>query len=112
MTEQIPHPFRPGEHVTGALLTQDDRSLLAAGIAEHVTGQRITQVEFTRSLDAETSKQLGVPVDQVDLTIYLANNVAYCARLMVHSLATISRGGALAHIPVGAENYVVPTTTA
>jgi hypothetical protein len=108
MTEQIPHPFRPGEHVAGARMTQGDRSLLAAGIAEHVTGQRITKVEFTRSLDAETSKQLGVPVDQIDLTIYLANNVAYCARLVVHSLAPLSRGEALAHIPVGDENYVAP----
>ena len=108
MTEQIPNPFRPGEHVPGALITQDDRSQLAAGIAAHVLGQRITHVEFTRALDAETSQLLRVPVDQLDLTIYLENNVAYCARLVVHSLATISRGEALAHISVGDEHYVAP----
>jgi hypothetical protein len=106
MPEQIPHPFRPNEHIEGAPMTKDSRTLLAAGIAEHVLGQRITNVEFTRSLDEETSAQLGVPVDTIDLTIYLANNVAYCARLVLHSLATVSRGEALAHIPVGDTNYV------
>jgi len=110
MIEQIPHPFRPGEHVPGALVTKDDRSLLAAGITEHVVGQCITKVEFTRALDAETSAQMGVPLDQIDLTIYLANNVVYCARLVVHSLATISRGEALAHIPAGDENHVAPAS--
>lgn len=90
----------------GALVTKDDRSPLAASIAEHVLGQRITHVAFTRALDAETSQQLRVPVDQIDLTIYLENNVAYCARLVVHSLATISRGEALAHIQAGDEYYV------
>lgn len=99
MAEQIPHPFRPGEHVPGAQVTKDDRSVLAAGIAEHVLGQRITHVEFTRSLDEETSAELGVPLDKIDLTICLENNVAYCARLVLSSFATVSRGEALAHIP-------------
>lgn len=98
---QIPHPFRPGEHVPGAQVTKGDRSVLAAGIAEHVVGQRITHVAFTRTLDEEASQEVGVPLDRIDLTIYLANNVAYCARLVIASLATVSRGEALAHIPVG-----------
>lgn len=106
MSEQIPHPFRPGEHVPGAQALEGDRSPLAAGIAEHVVGQRITHVEFTRSLDEETSAQVGVPLDKIDLTIYLENNVAYCARLLVHALATVSRGEALAHIPASDEHHV------
>lgn len=106
MDTPIPDPFRPGELVAGALVTQDDRSLIDAGLAEHVVGQRITKVAFTRTPDEETSAELGTPVDAIDLTIYLANNVAYCARLVLSSFATVSRGEALAHIPPGDENHV------
>jgi hypothetical protein len=102
--------LRPGEHVPGAPVTKNDRSLLAAGIADHVLGQRITKVEFTRSLDEETSAELGVPVDKIDLTICLDNNVAYCARLVLSSFATVSRGEALAHLPTSDENHVPATS--
>lgn len=106
MTDKVPHPFRPDEHVPGAPMTRDDRRLLDAGLAEHVVGHRITKVEFTRTVDKETSAQLGGPIDNIDLTIYLDNNVAYCARLVLSSFATISQGEALAHIEVGDKNCV------
>ncbi len=82
----------------GAQILEGDRSPLAAGIAEHVLGQHITKIELTRSPDEETSHELGVPLDKIDLTICLANNVAYCVRLVVHTLATVSMGEGLAHI--------------
>ncbi|RZK92913.1 MAG: hypothetical protein EOO62_32490 [Hymenobacter sp.] len=69
-------------------------------------GNRITKVEFTRTLDKETSAKLKTPVDNIDLVLHLDNNVSYIARLVVSSLATVSRGEALAHIPEDSENYV------
>lgn len=104
--KRIPHPFKPGEHVEGAAVTKDSRTLIEAGIAEHVVGHRVTKVEFTRSLDQETSTQLGVPMDNIDLVLYLDNNVAYIARLVLSSFATVSRGEALSHIRRDDENYV------
>lgn len=105
---RVPHPFKPSEHVEGATVTKGDPSLLHAAIAQHVVGHRITKVEFTRALDKETSAQLGVPLDNIDLRICLDNNVCYCARLVLSSFATVSRGEALAHIPEGDENYTSP----
>ena len=104
--KRIPHPFKPGEHVEGAQVTTGSPSILQAGIAEHVIGHRVTKVEFIRSLDKETSAQLGAPMDAIDLVLYLDNNVAYIARLVLSSFATVSRGEALSHILPGQENYV------
>ncbi|MDO7876024.1 hypothetical protein Q5H93_14870 [Hymenobacter sp. ASUV-10] len=108
MPDQIPHPFKPSEHVPGAQVTRDDRSTLEAGLAAHVLGHRITHLEFTRERDFETSGHFKAPVDVVDLTIYLDNNVAYCARLVMSYFSIVSRGEALAHILPGEAHYVAP----
>jgi len=65
----------------------------------------VTHVEFTRAFDEQASKEVGVPLDRVDVTLYLANNVAYCARLVLPSLAVVSRGEALAHVQAGEPHY-------
>lgn len=71
---------------------------LLAAIAQHVLGHRITRIEFTRELDEKASHDIGYPVDNIDVMICLDNNVGYVCRLVVNSLAVVSRAEALVHI--------------
>lgn len=106
-TPKVPHPFKHVNHTPDAVVLSGDGMPpeLATALAEHVIGHRITRIEFTRELDSDASAELGTLVDNIDVVICLDNNVAYCCRLVVNSLAVVSRGEALATILPGDEAH-------
>ena len=100
---ETPHAFKHEKHAAGAPMLRGEsdgvqNAELLAMIAQHVIGHKVTAIEFTRELDEDASKEHGVLVDNLDISICLDNNVAYVCRLVVHSLAVVSRAEALAHI--------------
>lgn len=100
---ETPHAFKHENYAPGAPMLRGEadgtqNAELLAMIAEHVIGHKITAIEFTRELDEEASKEHNVLVDNLDISICLDNNVAYVCRIVVHSLAVVSRAEALAHI--------------
>ena len=107
---EVPHPFKYANQVPNATVLAGDGTPpeLAEAIGKHVIGHRITRIECTRELDEDASAEQGVLLDNIDVTICLDNNVAYCCRLVVPSLIVVSRGEALATIASDDEAYTPP----